>query len=76
MTVSRLLADYAGRMADQRDGRTYADASILELAMAELIENARRGEVVWLTKDGERVGAVAPLDVVEAGLRALGRPER
>ncbi|NMH98035.1 hypothetical protein [Pseudonocardia acidicola] len=60
-------------MGQSRERRAYADASVLDLAMAEFVESAARGDVVWLTRDGERVGAVAPLDVVEAGLRALGR---
>jgi antitoxin (DNA-binding transcriptional repressor) of toxin-antitoxin stability system len=41
--------------------------------MAQFVASAKAGEVVWLSEGGEPVGAIAPRDVVEAGLRALGR---
>lgn len=50
-----------------------ADASLLDAVMAQFVTSAKNGEVIWLSEDGEAVGAVAPRDVVEAGLRALGR---
>jgi antitoxin (DNA-binding transcriptional repressor) of toxin-antitoxin stability system len=51
----------------------YVDESLVNLVMGQFIASAKAGEVVWLTEHGEPIGAVAPLDVVRAGLRALGR---
>lgn len=51
------------------------DESLVNLVMAQFIASAKAGEVVWLTEHGETVGAIAPLDVVRAGLRALDREE-
>lgn len=65
--------DYSARMR-QGSGRELADATLVDGVIAEFIASAKRGEVVLLSEDGAPVGAVAPLDVVEAGLRALGRP--
>ncbi|MHA6785836.1 hypothetical protein ACVGOW_33290 [Pseudonocardia saturnea] len=62
-------------MRSPQPGREYADGSLLEAAMAGFVEGAESGQVSWLTKDGVRVGAIVPLDVAEAGLRALGRDE-
>jgi hypothetical protein len=45
------------------------------VVLSELIDSVQGGGVVYLTRDGSVVGAVAPLDVVEAGLRALGGGE-
>ncbi|WP_459643963.1 hypothetical protein [Kineococcus sp. NUM-3379] len=50
-----------------------ADASMLDVVMEQFVRSAKNGEVVWLREDGHPVGAIAPLDVVQAGLRALGR---
>jgi hypothetical protein len=43
------------------------------MVLSELIASTRDGGVVYLTDDGDVVAAVAPIEVVEAGLRALGR---
>ena len=43
------------------------------MVLSELIASTKEGGVVYLTDDGDVVAAVAPIDVVEAGLRALGR---
>jgi len=43
------------------------------MVLSELIASTKGGGVVYLTDDGDVVAAVAPIDVVEAGLRALGR---
>ena len=46
---------------------------MLDVVMGQFVESAKKGEVVWLSEDGHPVGAIAPLDVVQAGLRGLGR---
>lgn len=56
-------------MSDQQ----HVDHNILDAVMAQFVASAKAGEVVWLSEGGEPVGAIAPRDVVEAGLRALGR---
>jgi len=43
------------------------------VVLSELIASTKDGAVVYLTEDGDVAAAVAPIDVVEAGLRALGR---
>ena len=43
------------------------------MVLSELIASTKDGGIVYLTDDGDVVAAVAPIDVVEAGLRALGR---
>jgi antitoxin (DNA-binding transcriptional repressor) of toxin-antitoxin stability system len=43
------------------------------MVLSELIASTKDGGVVYLTDDGDVVAAVAPIEVVEAGLRALGR---
>lgn len=53
----------------------YADSTQAEWMMQAFVEQTRSGEVVWLTQDGERAGAVVPVEVAEAGLRALRRPD-
>lgn len=51
----------------------HVDKTILNAVMAQFIESAKAGEVVYLSEHSEPVAAVVPLDVAEAGLRALGR---
>jgi len=60
-------------MRQSQPGSEYVDSTQLEWLMQSFVEQARTGEVVWLTKDGERAGAVVPVEVAEAGLHALGR---
>jgi hypothetical protein len=43
------------------------------VVLSELIASAKDGGVVYLSEDGDLVAAVAPIEVVEAGLQALGR---
>ena len=59
-------------MADLTDAE-HANHNVLDAMMAQFVASAKAGEVVWLSEDGEPVGAIAPRDMVEAGLRALGR---
>lgn len=66
----------SGAMRQSEPGAEYADSTQMEWLMQSFIEQAQTGEVVWLTKDGERAGAVVPVEVAEAGLRALGRTDR
>lgn len=63
-------------MRQSKPGSEYADSTQMEWLMQALVEQARAGEIVWLTKDGERAGAVVPVEVAEAGLRALGWTNR
>lgn len=65
----------SGSMRQSEPGAEYADSTQTEWMMQTFVEQARSGEVVWLTQDGERAGAVVPVEVAEAGLRALGRPD-
>jgi antitoxin (DNA-binding transcriptional repressor) of toxin-antitoxin stability system len=51
----------------------HVDNTILGAVMAEFLASAKSGEVVYLSEHGVAVAAVVPLDVAEAGLRALGR---
>jgi hypothetical protein len=41
--------------------------------LSKLIASTQEGGVVYLSVDGDVVGAVASIEVVEAGPRALGR---
>jgi hypothetical protein len=43
------------------------------MVLSELIASTKDGGIVYLTDDGDVVAAVAPIEVVEAGLQALGR---
>jgi hypothetical protein len=65
----------SGTMRQSRQGTVYADSTQAEWMMQALLEQVRSGEVVWLTQDGERAGAVVSVEVAEAGLRALGRSD-
>ncbi|WP_016698393.1 hypothetical protein [Actinoalloteichus spitiensis] len=44
--------------------------------LGELITQAKAGHVVYLTGPEDDAVAVAPIEVVRAGLAALGRGER
>lgn len=45
-------------------------------ALSDLVNRViYRAETIWLTKNGKRVAALVPIEVAEAGLKALGRSD-
>ncbi|WP_422647346.1 hypothetical protein [Actinoalloteichus caeruleus] len=52
-----------------------AEATVGQV-LGELIAQAKAGHVVYLTGPEDDAVAVAPIEVVRAGLAALGRGER
>jgi hypothetical protein len=62
-------------MRESRADRAYAtpDDVPFSYLRPELVDGAKQGRVVYLSEHDELVAAVVPLDVAEAGLRALGR---